>query len=147
MLNHDAEVSRHAGDVTAFLALVLDGLVRRLEEQTRAEEGLAKALSERENVLETIPDVIYTLDVDRRLSGWNRKLEVVTGLSSEELRGRRLAISSPRKTKRPSPGRSDPPSTSALRRWRAICSGRMEVGFSTCGAAFPCGIGRATSSG
>jgi len=42
----------------------------------------------RENVVETIPDLIYAIDCEGRLLQWNRRLEEVTGLSGEELRGR-----------------------------------------------------------
>lgn len=53
-----------------------------------AEAALAAALRERENIMETIPDVLYTLDPNGGLINWNKKLERVSGLSPEEIRGR-----------------------------------------------------------
>lgn len=41
-----------------------------------------------EDVLESIPDLIYVLDRDLRLVHWNRHMEVATGFSHEELHGR-----------------------------------------------------------
>lgn len=49
---------------------------------------LARALAELENTMQTIPDILYTLDVEARLVRWNRKLETVTGFSAQELQGR-----------------------------------------------------------
>jgi two-component system sensor histidine kinase/response regulator len=51
----------------------------------RAEAALEEALRERENVMETIPDLLYTLDLDGRLIRWNRRLEAATGLTPDEL--------------------------------------------------------------
>jgi PAS domain S-box-containing protein len=47
---------------------------------------LARTLSELENTMQTIPDILYTLDVEARLVRWNRKMETATGYAPEELR-------------------------------------------------------------
>jgi PAS domain S-box-containing protein len=49
---------------------------------------LARTLSELENTMQTIPDILYTLDVEARLVRWNRKMETATGYSADELRGK-----------------------------------------------------------
>ncbi|HUP64300.1 MAG TPA: ATP-binding protein [Thermoanaerobaculia bacterium] len=52
------------------------------------EVELARALAELENTMQTIPDILYTLDVEARLVRWNRKLETATGFSAAELQHR-----------------------------------------------------------
>ena len=61
---------------------------RDITDRRQAEMALAQALRQRENVMETIPDVLYTIDRDANLVDWNRRFEAVTGLSSEQMRGR-----------------------------------------------------------
>jgi PAS domain S-box-containing protein len=57
-------------------------------EHKHTEQRLAGALQEIEHIMETVPDIIYTLDAEARLIRWNRKMETATGLSPQELRGR-----------------------------------------------------------
>jgi len=64
------------------------GMVEDVTARKMAEEALADALWERENVMETVPDIIYRLDLEGRLVGWNRRIEETTGYGPEELRGR-----------------------------------------------------------
>ncbi|HEY0592746.1 MAG TPA: ATP-binding protein, partial [Thermoanaerobaculia bacterium] len=47
---------------------------------------LARTLAELENTMQTIPDILYTLDVEARLVRWNRKMETASGYSADELR-------------------------------------------------------------
>jgi PAS domain S-box-containing protein len=48
----------------------------------------AQVLTELQQVIGTIPDVIFKLDLQGNLVGWNKRLEVVTDFSPEELNGR-----------------------------------------------------------
>jgi PAS domain S-box-containing protein len=74
------------GGLTALLALALRRSRRRLRATSR----------ELLNLMETIPDIICVVDLDGALLLWNHKLEVVSGLSVEALRGRSLtALFSP----------------------------------------------------
>jgi PAS domain S-box-containing protein len=66
-------------------AVRMVGTVMETTQRKQAEEERAKALQDLENVMETVPDVIYTLDRQARLVGWNKKAETVTGLTSDEL--------------------------------------------------------------
>ncbi len=50
--------------------------------------GMTVDLSERQALLQAVPDVVYRLDADMRLSEWNQALERISGYSSEEIRGR-----------------------------------------------------------
>jgi len=62
--------------------------VQDITDRKRAEEALADALKERESIMETVPDILYLLDLGGNLGRWNRRLEIVTGFSHSELRGR-----------------------------------------------------------
>lgn len=46
---------------------------------------LSAALQEHQNVIATVPDILFRLDMSGRLVQWNRKMETVTGLSPQEL--------------------------------------------------------------
>ncbi len=60
-------------------------LVRDITERKRAEDELAQALSERQSIFETVPDIIYMLDLNGNLVKWNSRAERVTGFSPGEL--------------------------------------------------------------
>jgi PAS domain S-box-containing protein len=74
-------------DDVHFLQAVANVLAMAIERQ-RAEEALAHALKERESIMDTIPDILYVLDLGGNLVRWNRKGEIITGFSPSELRGR-----------------------------------------------------------
>ena len=54
----------------------------------RAHEAVARAVADRENIMESVADILYTLDGSGVLKGWNRRLEYVTHFQPDELRGR-----------------------------------------------------------
>ncbi len=54
-------------------------------DRARAEEERSQALADLHNVMETIPDILFTLDLQGRLVRWNPTLERVTGYSAMEL--------------------------------------------------------------
>ena len=51
------------------------------------ETALSAALHEQEALMQAIPDIIYMIDLQRRLVRWNRRLETLTGLSHAQLWG------------------------------------------------------------
>jgi len=59
-----------------------------ITERQRVEEALNRAFKEQQSIMEAVLDVVYVLDLDGNLIRWNKRLEAVTGLASEELRGR-----------------------------------------------------------
>ncbi|HIE31889.1 MAG TPA: PAS domain S-box protein [Methanosarcinales archaeon] len=61
---------------------------RDITDRKRIEEDLARALKERKGIMEAVPDIIYMLDLDGNVVRWNKMLEIVTGLSPDELMGR-----------------------------------------------------------
>ncbi|HET7875871.1 MAG TPA: ATP-binding protein [Methylomirabilota bacterium] len=58
------------------------------QELRLAHEEVARALADRENIMESVADILYTLDGSGTLTGWNRRLELVTSFQPEELKGR-----------------------------------------------------------
>ena len=67
---------------------LVSSAIRDITERKQAEEALAEALRDRENLMQTIPDIIYTLDLNANVVAWNKKMEEVTGFSPEELMNR-----------------------------------------------------------
>ena len=60
-----------------------------LEENVRQRtQEVSAALQERQNIMETVPDILFQLDLTGRLVQWNRKLEMVTGLTPDALQGK-----------------------------------------------------------
>ncbi|MGH7146908.1 MAG: PAS domain-containing sensor histidine kinase [Nitrospiraceae bacterium] len=54
-------------------------------ERRRADQERAQALADLHNVMETVPDVMFTLDTQGNMVKWNRRAVDVTGYSPEEL--------------------------------------------------------------
>ncbi len=84
------------GPLETAEGLLVSSAIRDISERKLAEEALAEALRDRENLMQTIPDIIYTLDLNANVVAWNKKMEEVTGFSPEELMNRpALAFFSP----------------------------------------------------
>jgi PAS domain S-box-containing protein len=82
-----AEIERAVAERTAELEHQT-GVLKEMTQRLRAsEEDASRALQERRDIMETIPDLLYVLDLDGRLTRWNQKCEVVTGYTAEELLG------------------------------------------------------------
>ncbi len=62
--------------------------VRDITGRKQVEEERARALNNLQIIMETVPDVIFALDLEGRLSKWNLRLEVVTGYPPIELSGK-----------------------------------------------------------
>jgi PAS domain S-box-containing protein len=73
------------GEETGSYAVVV---IRDITELKRAAEMLTKTLNEQKNIMDTIPDIIYLLDMNGNLVKWNKRAEIVTGFSYEELAGK-----------------------------------------------------------
>lgn len=81
---HD-ELEARVDQRTAALAEANRALSAEVAERQQMQARLAQALQERENIMETVPDILFRLDLTGRLVQWNRKMEVITGLSASEL--------------------------------------------------------------
>ena len=62
--------------------------VRDITGRRQVEEERARALNNLQIIMETVPDIIFALDLDGRLSKWNLRMEVVTGYAPIELSGK-----------------------------------------------------------
>jgi diguanylate cyclase (GGDEF)-like protein/PAS domain S-box-containing protein len=63
------------------------GVSTDITELQRAEEERARAARQVEDLMEAIPDVLYLLDLEGRMVRWNRRAELVSGYSAQELQG------------------------------------------------------------
>src|ERR1700687_4369866 len=73
-------VRRPSGDLVR-----IRWLLRDVTERKSAETLAASTRRGVENIMESIPDVLYVLDMETRLVRWNRRLEIVTGFAREVL--------------------------------------------------------------
>ena len=64
---------------------VVAGRVAGEIERNRIEREHLRSLDLLNHVMETVPDIIFKLDLQGHLVGWNKRLELVTGLNPEEL--------------------------------------------------------------
>ena len=82
-----ARAERQADGSIQGEGLVLDITARKCEQAALADANCAlrEETAERQNIMETVPDILFRLDLSGRLIGWNRRMETVTGLSPEEL--------------------------------------------------------------
>ncbi len=83
------------GLVTQMAAAVRNARLQKERRRLEAAEAAARAVAaEREQaaqVLDAVGEGVFLVDGDGIVRLWNRAAEVVTGLSDEEVRGRRLA--------------------------------------------------------
>lgn len=67
-------------------------LAHELAEHDRSMEARSRYLGQMVrdlwNIVETVPDLLFTLDTDGHLTYWNRRVEQVTGYAPEELRNK-----------------------------------------------------------
>lgn len=86
--------TKSGGDVLVELSLVclsredqsgneLLCTCRDVTERTRSEQARVQALSDLQNIMETVPDILFTLDMDCNLVRWNRPVGTVTEYSPE----------------------------------------------------------------
>ncbi len=59
-----------------------------ISERKQSEWERDEALSNLQTIMETVPDVIFALDLEGRVAKWNLRLETVTGYTREELQGK-----------------------------------------------------------
>jgi len=56
----------------------------------RVEKEITKTLKEQEIIMEAFPGIIYVIDLNGNLVKWDRRIQALTGLSREELKGRSI---------------------------------------------------------
>lgn len=60
-------------------------IIRDITERKRIEQERLQVLHHLQNIMETVPDFMFTLDIQGNLVNWNRRVGEVTGYSPEEL--------------------------------------------------------------
>ncbi len=80
----DTKPLQHGDYLQSLLKILAPRVVVELERR-RIELEPVQALADLHNVMETVPDVMFTLDTQGNLVKWNRRLGDVTGYSPEEL--------------------------------------------------------------
>jgi len=68
---------------------MLDALEQNEAQIKLAKTQLTAALSEHETILQAIPDIVFTLDMNGNLVKWNKALELATHFTAKELSNRR----------------------------------------------------------
>ena len=71
------------GGIDCILTVTSD-----ITERKKAQEALARALKEQESIFEAQQDIIFVFDLDLKLIKWNKQMEIVTGLTADQLKGR-----------------------------------------------------------
>lgn len=97
----DVRLRRKSGDYRWYLnrgkvvardpdgrPLRMVGTITDISERKQSERERDEALSHLRAIMETVPDVIFALDLEARVSNWNRRLETVSGYTREELQGK-----------------------------------------------------------
>jgi PAS domain S-box-containing protein len=64
------------------------GVIRDISQRKEAEKEIVLLRNQLISILDTIPSIIVTVDDKHCVDYWNRKAETVTGLMSEQVRGR-----------------------------------------------------------
>lgn len=77
---HKSPVYNNKGELVGVLGVFWD-----ITQQTQLQNQLAKNIYEHRAITDTVPDIIYKLDLENRLVWWNRQLEVTTGLTASQL--------------------------------------------------------------
>lgn len=79
-------------DRTAKLLESNKRLRREVLERQNTELALLRAKRRSELLYRVIPSAIYTVDLEKRITSWNDKAEVLTGYSREEVVGKKCSI-------------------------------------------------------
>lgn len=77
---------RFIGDKASYAQCIFHDITERQQ----IEALLTKTLNEYENIMNTIPEIICLLNLNGNLKKWNRKGEIATGFSAEELMGKNV---------------------------------------------------------
>lgn len=71
------------GETRFYIALFQD-----ITERKRSSEALQRAYGENRAITEAIHDNLYMLDLSGKMIWWNKRMQEVTGLNDEEMKGR-----------------------------------------------------------
>jgi PAS domain S-box-containing protein len=80
----DTKPLQQIDDLQSLLGLLAPRVAAEFERK-QVEEERTQALADLRNVVETVPDIMFTLDTQGNMVKWNRRVVDVTGYSPEEL--------------------------------------------------------------
>ncbi len=89
--SHD-ELERRVEARTLELKKANNALRLEIDERHWAEDQLIQSLEQAELVYSVIPSAIFTVDLQRNITSWNKKAESVTGFTEEEVLGKPCSI-------------------------------------------------------
>ena len=89
--SHD-ELERRVEARTIELKKVNDALRLEVEERRWAEDQLLQACEQAKLVYSVIPSAIFTVDLDRKITSWNKKAERITGYTEAEVLGKPCSV-------------------------------------------------------
>ncbi|HIJ89638.1 MAG: PAS domain-containing protein [Desulfobulbaceae bacterium] len=89
--SHD-ELERRVEERTLALKKANNSLRLEIDERRWAEDQLIQSLEQAELVYSVIPSAIFTVDLKRNITSWNKKAESVTGYTEEEVIGKTCSI-------------------------------------------------------
>lgn len=77
---------------TDILVKTNEILREEISERQRVEEELRQAKEQAEHIYRVIPSAIFTVDLERRITSWNNKAEIITGYKREEVLGKECSL-------------------------------------------------------
>ena len=83
----DEKPMHNAAFIEEIASMVAERAASEIE-RSRIEQERFRSLDLLRNVMETVPDIIFQLDLQGNLVRWNKRMELVTGLRPEELKNR-----------------------------------------------------------
>jgi len=84
---HD-DLERRVEERTAELVKANKQLKREIEDRRHAEQALSESEARLQLILETVPSGLFTVDLDRKITYWNKEAEEITGLKAEAAIGK-----------------------------------------------------------
>ncbi|MBA3002460.1 MAG: PAS domain-containing protein [Desulfurivibrio sp.] len=89
--SHD-DLEHRVEERTLELKKVNDALLLEIDERRWAEDQLLQACEQAELVYSVIPSAIFTVDLERKITSWNKKAENITGYKEAEVLGKPCSI-------------------------------------------------------
>ena len=71
------------GKITGY-----QGIVRDITESKRAEANLKKAHDQLAGIIDSLPDAAFVIDREKKVIGWNRSMEEMTGVFKKDIIGK-----------------------------------------------------------
>ena len=89
---NNEELERRVEERTVELTKANKALRLEVEERRWAEDQLIQSCEQAELVYNVIPSAIFTVDLNRNITSWNKKAERVTGYTEEEVLGKPCSV-------------------------------------------------------